>query len=103
MWFTLRDDPSNFIEVPIERVKEIQQMNKDGVKPAMLVEKEYVAVPVVKHDYENVVGQDDLTRFDRPKGQGGQKTRSNNKRRNNRNRNKNRKPGNSPNKPNDAK
>ncbi|MFT7152992.1 MAG: cell fate regulator YaaT (PSP1 superfamily) [Alteromonas macleodii] len=100
MWFTFRDDPSNFIEVPIERVKEIQQMNKDGEKPAMLVEKEYVAVPVVKHDYENVVGQDDLTRFDRPKGQGGQKNRSSNKRRNNRNRNSNRKPGSAPNKPN---
>lgn len=103
MWFTLRDDPSNFIEVPIERVKEIQEMNKNGEKPAFLVEKEFVAAPVVKHDYENVVGQDDLTRFDRPKGQGGQKKRSNNKRRNNRNRNKNRKPGNNTNKPNNAK
>lgn len=100
MWFTFRDDPSNFIEVPIERVKEIQKMNKDGKKPSVLVEKEYTAAPVVTHDYENVVGQDDLTRFDRPKGQGGQKKRSNNKKRNNRNRNKTRKPGN---KPNDAK
>lgn len=96
MWFTLRDDPSNFIEVPIERVKEILKMNKEGKKPAVLVEKEYSAVPVVKHDYENVVGQDDLTRFDRPKGTGGQKKRSNNKRRNNRNKNRNRNQGKKP-------
>lgn len=98
MWFTFRDDPSNFIEVPIERVKEIQKMNKEGEKPALLVDKEYSAAPVVKHDYENVVGQDDLTRFDRPKGKSGQKKHSSTKRRNNRNRNKK-----SGNKPNDAK
>ncbi|MCF8459977.1 MAG: hypothetical protein K9G46_04585 [Flavobacteriales bacterium] len=99
MWFTLRDDPSNFIEVPVERVKEILKMNKEGKKAPILVEKEYVAAPVVKHDFENVVGQDDLTRFDRPKGQGGQKKKgSGNKRRNNRNRNKPQ-----GNKPNDAK
>lgn len=102
MWFTFKDDPSNFIEVTVERVKEIQKMNKAGEKPALLVEKEFSAAPVVKHDYENVVGQDDLTRFDSPKGKnkGKNKKRSSNKRRNNRNRNKNRKPGN---KPNDAK
>jgi cell fate regulator YaaT (PSP1 superfamily) len=100
MWFTYRDDPSNFIEVPITRVKEIIKMNKDGEKASVLVEKEYVEVPVVKHDYENVVGQDDLTRFDKPKGGGGNsKGRSANKKRNNnnRNRNKNRNQGNKPN------
>jgi cell fate regulator YaaT (PSP1 superfamily) len=99
MWFTYRDDPSNFIEVPIARVKEIIKMNKEGEKASVLVEKEYVEVPVVKHDYENVVGQDDLTRFDKPKGGGGNsKGRSANKKRsNNRNRNKNRNQGNKPN------
>jgi hypothetical protein len=51
-------------------VKEIQKMNKNGEKPNDLLE--YADVPVVKKvDYENVVGQDDLTRFDRPKGGGG--------------------------------
>ena len=103
MWFTFRDDPSNFIEVPIARVKEIIKMNKDGEKPLVLVEKEFSAVPVVKHDYENVVGQDDLTRFDKPKGGGrNSKGRPANKRRNNnRNRNKNRSKGKG-NKPNNA-
>jgi hypothetical protein len=101
MWFTLRDDPNKFIEVPIARVKEIQQMNKEGKKPMVLVEQDYTTTPEVKHDYENVVGQDDLTRFDKPKGGGGRnKKRSGNKRRNNKNRNRNR---NKENKPNNAK
>lgn len=91
MWFTLKEDPSKFIEVPIERVKEILKMNKEGKKPAVLVEESYSAPVQVKHDYENVVGQDDLTRFDRPKGQGNRKKKSGNKRRNNRNRNRNNK------------
>lgn len=91
MWFTLKDDPSKFIEVPVERVKEILKMNKEGKKPAVLVEESYSAPVQVKHDYENVVGQDDLTRFDRPKGQGNRKKKSGNKRRNNRNRNRNNK------------
>lgn len=70
MYFTYKDDFSNFIAVPIERVKEIVRVNKGGEKPNDLLE--YADAPVVKKvDYENVVGQDDLTRFDRPKGGGG--------------------------------
>jgi cell fate regulator YaaT (PSP1 superfamily) len=94
MWFTMKEDPSKFIEVPVERVKEILKMNKEGKKPAVLVEESYSAPVQVKHDYENVVGQDDLTRFDRPKGQGGGKKKPGNKRRNNRNRNRNNNKGN---------
>ncbi len=100
MWFTLRDDPSKFIEVPIERVKEILAMNKEGKKPTALVENQFAEVKVKQPDYENVVGQDDLTRFDKPKGGHNKKGVTSNKRRNNRNRNKNRNKG--P-KPNDAK
>lgn len=94
MWFTMKEDPSKFIEVPVERVKEILKMNKEGKKPAVLVEESYSAPAQVKHDYENVVGQDDLTRFDRPKGQGVGKKKPGNKRRNNRNRNRNNNKGN---------
>lgn len=107
MWYTTKSDPTKFVEVPVKRVNEIIGMNKAGKKPSVLVENQYAAEPVVTHDYENVVGQDDLTRFDRPKkargrgGKGGnQKRRPNNKRRNN---NRNRKGDNKPNKPNNAK
>lgn len=97
MWYTTKSDPTKFIEVPVERVNEILAMNKDGKKPSILVEHEYAPVEV-KHDYENVVGQDDLTRFDRPNQ--GKGNRSGGKRRkggNNRNRNRNRNKGNKPN------
>lgn len=105
MWYTTKSEPTKFVEVPVKRVNEIVSMNKAGKKPSHLVEHQYTE-PAVVHDYENVVGQDDLTRFDKPKhakgrgGKGGnQKRRSNNKRRNN---NRNRKGGNKPNKGNNA-
>jgi cell fate regulator YaaT (PSP1 superfamily) len=98
MWYTTKSDPTKFVEVPVERVNEIIALNKAGKKPSVLVEQEYAPVEV-KHDYENVVGQDDLTRFDRPKQSG---SGSGNKRRKgggnrNRSRNRNRNKGNKPN------
>lgn len=73
MWFTYRDDPSNFIMLKVETVKEIVELNKKGEKPAALFGEQEVEVKP-KHDFENVVGQDDLSRFDKPKkskGRGG--------------------------------
>lgn len=100
MWYTTKSDPGKFVEVPVKRVNEILALNKDGKKPSVLVEHEFTAAPVVKHDYENVVGQDELTRFDRPKKQSKQRSGGGNKRRKgggNRNRNRNRNKGNKPN------
>src|SRR6201996_5582793 len=64
MWFSYpRED--NWIPLEIDRVKEIQQLNKDGVVPADLGETvEVESKPVKVLDYENVVGQDSLTRLD---------------------------------------
>ncbi|MDB4924387.1 MAG: hypothetical protein JWR23_443 [Mucilaginibacter sp.] len=64
MWFSYPREES-WIAVPIHRVKEIQQMNKDGVLPDdLLVFVEMETEPVKALDYENVVGQDSLTRLD---------------------------------------
>ena len=83
MWFSYPREES-WIPVPITRVKEIQQMNKDGVVPEDLgVVVEVETIPVKAFDYENVVGQDSLTRLD--------------ERRNLKKKNKNRKKGNKPN------
>lgn len=70
MFFAYKDDHSNFFSLTIERVKEIMAMNKAGEKPNDLID--HASLPVVekKMEFENVVGQDDLTRFDRPKGEG---------------------------------
>ncbi len=67
MWFSY---PSieDWIPLKVNRVKEIMAMNKQGKKPANLKEEAVQLksnTPAEKpHDYENVVGQDSLTRLD---------------------------------------
>jgi cell fate regulator YaaT (PSP1 superfamily) len=81
MWFSYPREES-WIPIPIYRVKEIQQMNKEGKLPEDLGEVvEMETKPVKILDYENVVGQDSLTRLD-------ERSRNKNK---NKNRNKNKK------------
>ncbi len=82
MWFSYPKD-DNWVPVEIDRVKEIQKLNRDGVIPAdlgeMLLAETQATVKVL--DYENVVGQDSLTRLDE---------RNKNRNNNNKNKNKNR-------------
>ncbi|WP_462267293.1 PSP1 domain-containing protein [Mucilaginibacter sp.] len=64
MWFSL-PGAENWIVLPTTRVKEIQKLNKEGVIPAELGELQIEQVqPEKVLDYENVVGQDSLTRLD---------------------------------------
>ncbi len=56
---------SNLISIPVERVKEIIALNKKGIKVDALLEED--GEEKKKIDYENVVGQDSLTRFDKKK------------------------------------
>lgn len=79
MWFSYPGE-ENWVPLHVNRVKEIQQLNKDGVKPEDLGEVAVIEqAPVKVLDYENVVGQDSLTRLDE---------RNRNKQRNNRNKKK---------------
>ena len=78
MFFSYTDEPDNFIPLPVDRVKEIMEMNKNSVKPADLLIKVVSKLIEKKPDYENVVGQDSLTRFDKSKKA---KSKNNNKRR----------------------
>lgn len=81
LWYNLEEDPSKFICLTKERVQEIIALNKEGKTPDELGEykEQAQAEAEIKHDFENVVGQDDLTRFDRDN-----KKRSKNKRKGNR-------------------
>ena len=66
MWFSYPKE-ENWIPVEINRVKEIQKLNKEGKKPEDLRDEavELQAAQVAKVlDYENVVGQDSITRLD---------------------------------------
>lgn len=87
MWFSYSDE-TNWTPLHIDRVKEIHQMNQDGITPTDLSEfalelEEKHVVEVL--DYKNVVGQDSLTRMD---DKFKKKSKSKNK---NRNKNKNKK------------
>jgi len=59
--------PSNQITVPVQRVAEIQQLNKKGEKPERLLLKDDTVVVKELDTFHNVVGQEELTRFDKPK------------------------------------
>ena len=67
MWYTYADEPDNFIALPISRVKEIIALNKSGEKPEELSNAPKELPKKKEPDYENVVGQDSLTRFDSSK------------------------------------
>lgn len=67
MFFSYTHEPDNFIQLSVDRVKEIISMNKEGNKPADLMQHVEKKVIEKKLDYENVVGQDSLTRFDKAK------------------------------------
>jgi len=80
LWFSYRDDPANWHALGKEQVTEILAMNRRNEKAVSL--EEYAQETTREADeavFENVVGQDSLTRFDRPKSN----KRRNKKRRNN--------------------
>jgi len=65
MWFSYPGE-ENWIPLTTDRVKEIHRLNKEGVKPAEIgaVVLDTPEEKPVTYDYENVVGQDSLTRLD---------------------------------------
>jgi len=70
MWFSYFDDMSNFIAVSVDDVKKVIELNKSGQMPEQLNVVQTVAQEKDEApDYENVVGQDSITRFDKNKNQ----------------------------------
>jgi len=69
MWFAYMKDGMNWHELPVKKVNEIIAENKKGIKVAGL--EPFVAQKDIakaeKELFNNVVGQDSLTRFDQPK------------------------------------
>lgn len=64
MWYSFdKDSAVNLTAVPVDRVREILQANKRGRKVKSLLEGAGVEPPK-KLDYQNVVGQESLTRFE---------------------------------------
>lgn len=81
MWYAYKDNMGLFIPMSVDRVKELQALNAQGIKPEELV-VEVAKLPGKKEpDFENVVGQDSLTRFDRTKKKPNNKRKGGNKNR----------------------
>ena len=84
LWYSYKDDPSNWHILTKEQVQEILDKNKAKKPVASLEEFAVENIEEEKLIFENVVGQDSLTRFDRPKRKN--KRSKSKKRRNNRKR-----------------
>ncbi|MGB5435144.1 MAG: regulatory iron-sulfur-containing complex subunit RicT [Maribacter sp.] len=86
LWFSYKEEPANWHMLSKDQVIEIMTKNRKKEKVASL--EEYAVDNLVEDKvvFENVVGQDSLTRFDRPKHRGNRnKNNKNKKNRNNRN------------------
>ena len=64
-WYICKQDRMKMVAVPVKRVKQLHAFNKKGEFPEELIEVIEEAPEDQEMDYLNVVGQDDLTRFDK--------------------------------------
>jgi cell fate regulator YaaT (PSP1 superfamily) len=64
LWFNMADNPSVFIPMTLQRVNELLEQNKRGQYPDEIISDAIESVADAAPDYENVVGQDDVKRFD---------------------------------------
>ncbi len=64
IWYAYKGE-TGMVALSPERVAEIKKLNKDGVKPKDLAEFAQVKEKVEEIGYQNVVGQDSLTRFEK--------------------------------------
>ena len=76
LWYTYKHESFKWFQLSLEQVQEIIELNKNNELALPLDEYELEIVTEAVVDFENVVGQDSLTRFDAPK-----KSRGSNKKR----------------------
>lgn len=67
MWYAYEGEWMNWYKLTTDQANEIIALNKKKEKVASLEEYASDLIEEVKADFENVVGQDSLTRFDTPK------------------------------------
>jgi len=89
MWYAYEGEWMNWHVITAQQANEIIKKNKNKEKVASLEEYAIEDNKPVKSDFENVVGQDSLTRFDNPKSN---RKRRNKKKGRGRNRNRKQKP-----------
>jgi len=67
LWYAYEKESMNWHELTAEKANEIIALNKKGEKPLALEEFIVEVAAPAKEPYGDVVGQDSLTRFDKPK------------------------------------
>jgi cell fate regulator YaaT (PSP1 superfamily) len=83
MWYAQENDKvSSLIPVPVERVKEIMELNRNGKFPESLIDMHSRTPDGKQNEYKDVIGQESLTRFE-DKYKGKKSRRKSNKRRRN--------------------
>jgi cell fate regulator YaaT (PSP1 superfamily) len=83
MWYAYEGEWMNWHKITNVQANEIIEINKDRKKIISLEEYASEIVEDTKNEFENVVGQDSLTRFDKPKQQKKRNYRRNKRRKNN--------------------
>lgn len=88
MYYGIMGDNANImVAVPVDRVKEIMLLNKNGKIPETLIDQNTVVIPEKVIDYTNNLNQDSLSRFEnKPKKKKNNKNKR--KRKNPKNQNK---------------
>jgi len=79
MWYAYEGEWMNWHKITTEHANEIIGLNKKNKKAVSLEEYASELLNDTKTEFENVVGQDSLTRFDSPKPNNKRKNRRNNK------------------------
>ena len=67
LWYTYKDESYKWYKLSLDQVQEIIELNEAEELGASLEEYESEVLEEPKENFENVVGQDSLTRFDKPK------------------------------------
>ncbi len=80
LWYAYEEEPMNWHKLTLQQVNQITEANTNKKTVSSLEEYASELVEETKTNFENVVGQDSLTRFDKPK----RRKHKKNKRRKNR-------------------
>ncbi|MEG1572540.1 MAG: regulatory iron-sulfur-containing complex subunit RicT [Bacteroidales bacterium] len=83
MYYAYDENPHQLHELSIAEVERIIELNREGKKCPNLLNREIKNIEIAPIEFENVVGQDELTRFDKPKTEQKNKAKNKNKNKNN--------------------
>ncbi len=91
IWYAYKENPISWHKLTVEQTNQIINLNKENTKATSLeeYESELEFEAIETSNFTDVVGQDSLTRFDKPKFKKKRKRNNNNRNRNSKNKGKN--------------